>query len=395
MTEVFEFADPRVITNYKVICNASGHQSCSFAQLTICRLMWKVLRPVNSLIGRIQRKGREKTEHAQRGLFERPSREDVLHGFRLILGRELEDDSAIDAHMLIPTVAELRRVLLSSEEFRGKYKVMHPDTWGHPSLSMSRRTLVSIHLEKTGGTSLRTILERQFPVDRRCPVRDNKLHLLSVAELGRYDFFSGHFDRSSLPFIPRNTIETVTLFREPRARLISFYRFLKSHPVRDEFASDTLIRVANESTIEEFFERPEPRSFPVVYNHYLIALGASFPWFIQRRTSLSKEDLSKALEEAKRQILALTALGITERFEQSVEYICKALNLPRPPSIEKVHVTDNLPELDARFRGVDQVTMTPRLDAALKELTEYDSELYRFAVNEFERRCAELKGSSC
>jgi hypothetical protein len=64
-----------------------------------------------------------RTEVAQvkHGLLARPSREDVLNGFRLILGREPEDERAISAHMLIPSVAELRQVLLASEEFQGKY----------------------------------------------------------------------------------------------------------------------------------------------------------------------------------------------------------------------------------------------------------------------------------
>jgi hypothetical protein len=350
--------------------------------------MWKALRPLNALVAQFKIHERNNTKHDQHRLLERPSRQDVLHGFRLILGREPEDQRAIDAHMLIPTVAELRRVLLSSDEFQGKYKVMHPDTCDDPNLSAERETLVLIHLEKTGGTSLRAMLEGQFPLDRRCPVRDNNLHLLSVAELGRYDFFSGHFDRSSIRFIPRDKIKTVALFREPRARLISFYRFLRSHPVRDEFAGDLLIRIANEATAEEFFERREARAFPVVFNHYLIAFGASFSWFDRQRASLSKEDLSYVLEKAKREIRALTALGLTERFEQSVELICKQLDLRQPPSIEMAHVTDNFPELDARFRRVEHVSITRRLDAALEELTEYDAELYRVAVDEFERRRA-------
>jgi hypothetical protein len=294
--------------------------------------------------------------------------------------------------MLIPSFAEFRRALLSSEEFKGIYKGMFPQTYGHPSLSMGRETLAFIHLQKTGGSSLRTMLERQFPAERCCPVRDDKLHLLSVAELGQYDFYSGHFDRTSLRFIPRDDIKTISLFREPRARLISFYRFLKSHPVRDEFANDPLMRFANELSAEDFFERSEIRVHVGVYNHYLIALGGSYAWFEYTRTSLTKEDFSRALEEAKRQIRALTALGITERFSQSVEFISRALNLRPTPSIESVYVTEKLPLMDARFQQVDPVVMTPRLAEALAELTVYDDELYRFAVREFERRYCELKG---
>jgi hypothetical protein len=355
--------------------------------------MWKILRSLQNLTAHIRRDKREKGDQLRHRLHERPSREDVVHGFRLILGREPENQSAIDAHMLIPNVAELRRVLLSSDEFQGKYKVMHPEMCDHPNLSMGRETLVVIHLQKTGGTSLRVMLAKQFTPDRICPVFEDKLHLLSVAELGRYDFFCGHFDQSAIRFIPRTNIKTVAFFREPRARLISYYRFLRSHPVRDEFANDFLIRLANETTAEEFFEMPETRSFSTVYNHYLLAFGGSYSWFDHDRTSLTTEDYSSAVVAAKRQIRALTALGITERFDQSVELICMALDLRIPPSIEKVDVTDNLSEVDARFRRIDPVTMTPRLAAALEELTVYDDELYRFAVNDFERRCAELNGS--
>lgn len=334
--------------------------------------------------------GSPKTDDLQHRLLERPSREDVLHGYRLILGREPEDEDAIRAHMQVATVAELRQIFLSCAEFRGKYKVMHPEMRDHPSLSLERPALLFIHLQKTGGTSLDAMLGQHFASDRRCPVREDKLHLLTVAELGGYDFFSGHFDRSALDFIPRSDVKTVALFREPKARLVSFYRFLKSHPARDEFAGDVLIRIADESTIEEFFERPEPRSFAAVYNHYLIAMGSSFSWFDRNRTSLSEESLRQSMDEAQRQIRALTALGITERFDQSVELICKVLNFPRPASVRAIHVTDEFPEFDPRFKRVDPVVMTPRLADALEELTVYDTQLYQLALAEFERRCAEF-----
>jgi hypothetical protein len=353
--------------------------------------MWKVLRLFHDLVPQFQRYRREKIEQVQHRLRKRPSREDVLHGFRLILGREPEDQQAIDAHMNIPSVSELRRTLLVSSEFQGKYKMMRPETNDHPGLSIERKAVVFIHMQKTGGTTLRALLEGQFPADRVCPLQEDKLHLLSVAELGQYDFFAGHFDRSSICFIPRKEIKTVVLFREPRARLISYYRFLRAHPNRDEFANDACIRVAHELTAEEFFEYPPVRHLILVYNHYLIALGASFSWYERKLGSpLSEEEISHALEEAKRQIRATTAIGITERFDQSVELICRALHLQKPPSIAPLHVTSNFVELDARFRRVEPVTMTPRLASALDELTVYDEELYRFATQEFERQCAEL-----
>ncbi len=313
----------------------------------------------------------------------------MLNGFRLILGRELDDQNVIDDYMRVSSVAELRRILLKSQEFEEKYKAMRPAECEHPSLSMARDTLVFIHLRKTGGTSLRAMLEQQFSANRRCPIREDHLHHLSVAELGRYDFFAGHFDRTALRLIPRSNIKTIALFREPRARLISLYRFLRSHPMRDEFDSDLFVRLANELSAEEFFERPEMRTASFMFNNYLLAFGSSYSLFAQNQASLTQADFSRALEEAKQQIRSLTALGITERFEQSVALICNSLSLPVPRLIEERNVTDNLTEVDARLRRVDAVAQTPRLLAALEELTVYDNELYRFAVEELERRCTE------
>jgi hypothetical protein len=352
--------------------------------------MWKVVRPFGAVMMKLQRSRRPVVDQHPLPAIDWPSRDTVINGFRFILGREPGNERAIDEHARISSFAAFRQALLGSEEFRGNYKVMFPEAYGHPSLTMGRETLAFIHLQKTGGTSLRTMLERQFPVDRRCPIRGDKLYHLSVAELGQYDFYSGHFDRCSLRFIPRDNIKTVALFREPRARLISFYRFLRSHPIRDEFMNDRLMRLANQLSAEEFFERPETRVHVGIYNHYLIALGGSYAWFEYTRTALTKQDFSDALEEAKRQICALTALGITERFSQSVEVIWHALNFGAPPSIAALDVTDKLSEVDDRFQRVDPVTMTPRLAKALSELTEYDDELYRFAVLEFERRYGAL-----
>jgi hypothetical protein len=103
--------------------------------------------------------------------------------------------------------------------------------------------------------------------------------------------------------------------------------------------------------------------------------------------------LSHVLEDAKLQIRALTALGITERFDHSIQLIWKSLNLPPPSSMEEVHVTDKFVENDPRFRRVEPVRMTPRLATAIADLIEYDDILYKFAGLEFNRRFAALQGT--
>jgi hypothetical protein len=229
-----------------------------------------------------------------------------------------------------------------------------------------------VHLPKTGGTTLCEFLGKHFESDRVCSYPNIPLYALSVAELAHYDYFAGHFEFDSIRFIPRQNIRTIALFREPRSRLISLYRFLKSHPPHSEHASNRLIQLANQLTAEEFFESPEVRADPGVYNNYLLVFGRSLTWFADRRNSLCKQELEAALQDAERRIRALTALGITERFNQSVSHICKMLDLEAPAALKASNVTDKKRYASSLFRRVEPVQRTPRLAAALNELTLYD-----------------------
>jgi hypothetical protein len=322
------------------------------------------------------------------GLLRRPTREDILQCYRLILGREPENETTINEQMQYASVVAFRNATLKSIEFRGKYRALCADR-PDPYWSNSRRSIAFIHLEKTGGTTLRDALAPLFEEDRVCPGPNNPIYSFSVAELGHYDFFAGHFDLDSVRYIPRRNISTIALFREPRSRLISWYRFHKSHPLDSNHAANRLVVLANKLTAEEFFESPEVRCSQLAYNRYLLAFGRSFAWFDHCRDSLSSPDLEWALQDAKSAIRSLNALGITEQFDKSVRYICQTLGLSCPATIKSVNVTDDLPRMISGFQFVEPVRMTSRLSSALDELTCYDEEVYKFAIGEFERRCTE------
>lgn len=347
--------------------------------------------PFKTLIAQLRGNGHSETAQGTHRLLRRPTRSDIVYGYRMILGREPESEAMIEAQqMQHASVASFRRSLLKSIEFHGQNRSLYSEQALHPYWSRNRNTVVFIHLQKTGGTTLRSIIESQFAPERICPIR-SRLYSLAVAELGQYDFFAGHFDLPSLRFIPRDKLVSCSLFREPRARLISFYRFHKSHPAGGEYANNAYVCLANELSAEEFFEHPEVRISPDVYNNYLLAFGQSFEWYVENRHALTKEDFSLAMVEAKRQICALRAIGVTERFDDSADVICNALSVARPPKIVAAHVTDEFATRDPRFHRVGQVHMTARLAAALEELTCYDTELYQFAVGEFNRRLAAIR----
>ena len=130
-----------------------------------------------------------------------------------------------------------------------------------------REAIAFIHVPKTGGTTLRSLLTACFPQTHIDPSR---LELHSPAVLARYNFFHGHFDYFSTRLIPRNRIRRVSIFRDPVQRLISRYRYYWSHP------ADTRGReLAHELGPEDFFEHPQITSELDSNNTYLFWFGSS------------------------------------------------------------------------------------------------------------------------
>jgi len=88
--------------------------------------------------------------------------------------------------------------------------------------------LVFMHIPKTGGTSLHEVLAAQFNPTEICHERFNHLRERASSDLAKFKFFSGHFDLDSINNIPGDK-RVITLFREPKDRIISLYYFWRSH----------------------------------------------------------------------------------------------------------------------------------------------------------------------
>jgi hypothetical protein len=282
----------------------------------------------------------------------------------------------------------------------------------HPYQSWERKAVVFVHLGKTGGTTLHDLLSKCFPESRICPDRGNVLHLRPLVYLAKYDFFSGHFDYFSLHCIPRRTVRTVSIFREPFARLISWYRFCRSHPANGEFAENITFRLAKQLDPTHFFAHPLIRSRADANNTYLCYFGSAVDRALQSlgpdERSLSDPDsvatidvtqaadsVQSELVRAIHRVLDLDAIGLTERFDESVQLIFSALDFPNPGPITPQNVTDLLSDLDTSFSPVPPIDLTPELARVLSPLTKYDRVIYAAARSEFNRRLAKSRGNTC
>ncbi len=324
----------------------------------------------------------------------------VRWAYRLLLGREPENEAAVKDNPYKHDRQKLVELILNSAEFKSRYKELASVPAESPYALWEREAVGFVHLPKTGGTTFNAILASHFDETRVFPISSESLYSFSPAELTKYDLFSGHADYFSLNFIPRRRVRRISFFRDPVKRLISWYRYKKAHPVGGDFDMDFANRLAKEVTAEEFFEHPLNLGSPGVNNAYLFFFGASLSDRAVLNALNNEEGddpgsdrdsfgpVGKALKQATERIIGLDAIGLTERFSESVESICAALGYPVPDAIPSAKVTDELPNSDSAFSRVPPVEMTPRLARALRRLTRYDEPLYQTAKREFERRLA-------
>jgi hypothetical protein len=307
------------------------------------------------------------------------SREEIRYGYLFVLGREPEGEGAYAAHGKVSGIPAFRSILLNSSEGQEKLSQYARTADRHPFYDLDRRTICFLHLEKTGGTTLYNLLRAYFPSDRVSLPHIFSLHKMAVSDINRYDLIAGHFDYESSFFIPRAEVLRVSVFREPVARLVSFYRFHRALPI-DLSDTDIFVKLAHEMGPKEFFAHERVLSSPRLNNAYLRAFGTTVHAPV--RHDEDRRELGRATDIALGRVARLTGLGLTERMTESVGAICKALAFKAPDRYESHHIT----------RSTDQPLSQAEIDDLKKDvapLIAVDQILYDFAKSEFERRLSE------
>ncbi|MBB5753542.1 sulfotransferase family 2 domain-containing protein [Prosthecomicrobium pneumaticum] len=323
------------------------------------------------------------------------TREAVVWGYRFVLGREPESEAAIKWHRRAESVAALRRTLISSEEFRDLVPP-GPDRAGGMIAAPLQPAVVFVHIPKCAGTTLHHALMAHYGA-AACAERRNGLGNWPAAALAQHRFFSGHFDIASLVLIPGPAPSVVTLLRRPAERLVSLYRFLRSHtamsiaPVAESMG---LARLAWDHDPVSFFRHPELVRHPSINNAMVRQLSGPLPdrhweaWHPARPLgpSPTDRDPERALRTAIDRLSDMTAFGLVERMERSIAHIFAALALPPPASVERLRETDRIAREEPLLAPAPPVARTPQLAEALAPHIDLDDRLYAAAAALFERR---------
>ncbi|WP_320175876.1 sulfotransferase family 2 domain-containing protein [Maridesulfovibrio sp.] len=224
-----------------------------------------------------------------------------------------------------------------------------------------------LHIPKTAGTTLNHIFAAKFPEETICSVytkEENEfLKKISAEELDRINLVQGHifvhdFDEFFSGFLGKYAF---TFLREPVARVVSEYNFLRTWP------ENHLYRYLNDEKVSliEYVSSLRPE---------LIYRGKNL---MTRSLCGAVEDGRSMLERAKDNLQRLYLFGITERFDESLLMLKRMMNLENvlyeKHNVRKKRSTVTEEELDV-----------------IREYNCQDIELYEFASCLFEQRVNDM-----
>ena len=233
-------------------------------------------------------------------------------------------------------------------------------------------TLIVMLIPKTGGTTLREVLKRAyggdelFLPDTPATRFDRDLEALPSARRRRLRCVGGHLFYGTHAKLP-SSARYATVLRDPVDRVVSHYYYIRRRP------DAGLYQLANELSLDEFVRRP----FRPLDNAqvrfvsgvgYRPEAGACGP---------------KELAAAKDHLDGFIAVGLTERFDESLEMFSRVFGWAKMVAAPR-NVSEERPALDA---------IDPDTIAYIRQANELDADLYEHARRLFERQLEVPRGS--
>jgi hypothetical protein len=227
--------------------------------------------------------------------------------------------------------------------------------------------VIFLHIPKTGGITLRRIIERQY--DRRVvhSVGDPywSFYELPEAERSRIRLLQGHMPFGLHAALPGPSTY-VTMLRDPIERVISEYHYLLRTPTAKFHETVTARGMSLGDVVRE--------GLSVEFDNHQTRLLSDDPWVPFGSCS------DEMLEQAKRNLgERFAVVGLLERFDESVLLMKSRLGWRRPVYYVRRNVTRGRPA---------PASLPPDTRALIERTHGFDVELYRYATELFEAQAA-------
>lgn len=252
--------------------------------------------------------------------------------------------------------------------------ILKPEKVERGSFRLDRnRPVYFIHIPKTAGTMLRTLLAIHFHHEETFAGYYSVDKNTTPASFDRLKFLVLHSGVEMAKRFPVRPI-LLTFLRDPLERSLSAFYYLRTLPdgTFNDASLDRLIQRARQLELADFL-REEPAG---AQRH----LGNLQTWLLTEQQTRGFDPFfleADHLEEAKRNLDRCELLGLTERMDDSLSLLTARMGWPAFEQTPRANGTDRRP-------GVEQ--LDPSTRAALQELTAVDRELYEYGRDLFERR---------
>lgn len=225
-----------------------------------------------------------------------------------------------------------------------------------------------LHIPKTGGVSLRTIVSCHFAPEEifHVPDHESRNATLAADVARRFGYVHGHFDCLFVEPI-LDQIDLMTFLRDPVSRICSIYGFFRRQPRDIPADAVTLRRIeyAHALSLADFIEVEDPIISGMINSGQRATLGGSFD------ASLSTFARAQALLERS------AFFGLCERFEESIELLAHTMGWPSDSAP---------PQLNSSVAGTRPNKVSREIRDRIREKNQADIQLYEIASALFEDR---------
>ncbi|MCB0207983.1 MAG: sulfotransferase family 2 domain-containing protein [Anaerolineae bacterium] len=257
-----------------------------------------------------------------------------------------------------------------------------------------------LHIPKTGGITLVTLLEQQFGQAKVAPLlypRD--LPRVKLADFDRYSCLHSHVAYDIMTkLLPINFV-CLTMLRDPIERYISAFAHLQRNP-QETFPHDPdyakQLKTIAKMSLPKFFNNSLFYLVPLkahIRNRQTRMLAAHYafkdfrellvrfakhnsiiPFLLEQELNIEPDHL---LTIAKQRLLSTTFFGLTERFQDSMFLLSFTFGLPLQVAYKKLNVAPSRPR---------QRDLQPETIQQIRAENQLDLQLYTYAQQLFQNR---------
>lgn len=254
-----------------------------------------------------------------------------------------------------------------------------------------------LHIPKTAGTTLTTILKQHFGLKNYLRIFEVDLADLPHDYAEAYRYYSGHIDYDLIRTLLPDKMAWVTFLREPAARFLSDFAFtrsiiLKSHPDARFWPLVETVAHLYHLDIAEFVNHPDLPTIAQNRQTHMLGNTFNFKNFHEIKATLAyipnlhseefrllnvNDSVEGLIAQAKQRLTKAAFFGLTERFQDSLHLLAYTFGWqPRPDELRL-----NVAASPARQADLSAGTLE-----RIRELNRLDLALYSYAQQLFDTR---------